>query len=78
MFPHILKSKGQVWDVNLNYVYLTSDTKKVGIGSDERPFLTINNALKYVNTNDTILIKPGIYKESINIKTKPIVEKIEM
>jgi len=44
-----------------------------GIGSNDRPFSEISKALKYVTPNDTILIKPGIYKESLNFKVRPIV-----
>lgn len=62
----IVASSGTKWIVD-------SKTTKAGIGSNERPFPTVNNAMKYVIANDTILIKPGVYKENVNVNLKPIV-----
>ena len=62
----VISSGGTKWIVD-------AKTTRTGIGSNERPFLTVNNALRYVIANDTILIKPGVYKENINVRLKPIV-----
>lgn len=62
----IIASGGHKWTVD---VKATSS----GIGSIERPFSEITKALKYVTANDTISLKPGVYKESLNVKVRPIV-----
>lgn len=62
----IIASGGHKWTVD---VKATSS----GIGSIERPFSEITKALKYVTANDTISLKPGVYKESLSVKVRPIV-----
>ena len=48
------------------YVYAGSQGKSSD-GSKAVPFKTINDALKIVQSGDTVIIREGIYRESINI-----------
>ena len=48
-----------------------SDT--MGIGSYDNPFATIQYAINFINSGDTILVYPGTYHENITLNKKGIV-----
>ena len=52
--------------------YVNGKADKVGIGSIDRPFKRVSDALRYVSANDTVQISPGTYSESLRMKVKPI------
>lgn len=48
--------------------YVLSDTDNSGDGTKENPFNTINSALEQADNGDTIVIGPGIYKETLELE----------
>ncbi|MFC1633202.1 right-handed parallel beta-helix repeat-containing protein [Planctomycetota bacterium] len=48
------------------YVHAGSQERS-GDGSAARPFRTINEALKVVNAGDTVIVREGLYRESVRL-----------
>ena len=62
-----LSSNGVKWIID------ASASATGGIGSVNRPFKTISNALRYAIKNDTLLLNSGTYKEQLRFTVKPLV-----
>ena len=62
-----LSSNGVKWIID------ASASATGGIGSINRPFKTISNALRYAIKNDTLLLNSGTYKEQLRFTVKPLV-----
>ena len=65
-----------------NTYYVSPTGSDTGAGNAASPFKTISQAAKLAGAGDTVLIKPGVYRESVWLKNsgtgeKPIVFKAE-
>ncbi len=62
-----------------SYWVATSGSDKDNPGTEERPFATISFALLHISASviDTVVVKPGIYNDSLTFDTKGVVVRSE-